>query len=285
MFDFEKEYTKYMLSWDYKPSCVKFWSLVWKSNLSINRKLWSKKYTPKMLFNELTKYINLEGGTISVDDTVIDKKYSRETKWELLWKFWSWKHKKVVLWINLITLFFTDNKWTKIPLTWRVVDKKEWTTKNEYFRDMLSEALNWWIKPSIVTFDSWYSSWENLNYINSLWIDFLCSIKKNRLLSKDIRKYKKIQEYPISEEWEVLHLKNVWFVKVFKKNGRTYIFKSWSDKSKRKKDWTKKFSTASFHKEHNTHWGIECFHRAIKQLCCIEKWLFRNKCQIKNHIY
>ena len=36
---------------------------------------------------------------------------------------------------------------------------------------------------------------------------------------------------------------------------------------------------------HNKHWLIEQFHRAIKQVCNIEKFQVRNKNPIKNHIF
>ncbi len=36
---------------------------------------------------------------------------------------------------------------------------------------------------------------------------------------------------------------------------------------------------------HDTHWGIEAFHRAIKQVCGICKFMVRNTQAIKTHIF
>jgi hypothetical protein len=36
---------------------------------------------------------------------------------------------------------------------------------------------------------------------------------------------------------------------------------------------------------HDTHWQIETFHRAIKQLCGICRFMVRDSCAIKTHIF
>jgi hypothetical protein len=66
------------------------------SHDSINRFLARENYTPEDLFKEVEPKIELEGGTVSVDDMVIDKLYSDPTKAELIDYFWSGKHKKLL---------------------------------------------------------------------------------------------------------------------------------------------------------------------------------------------
>jgi hypothetical protein len=56
----------------------------------------SGKLYPEDLFKEVEPKIELEGGTVSVDDMVIDKLYSDPTKAELIDYFWSGKHKKLL---------------------------------------------------------------------------------------------------------------------------------------------------------------------------------------------
>jgi len=46
------------------------------SHDSVNRFLLRERYEPKDLFSIIEKIINLEGGILSVDDTVIEKIYS-----------------------------------------------------------------------------------------------------------------------------------------------------------------------------------------------------------------
>ena len=36
---------------------------------------------------------------------------------------------------------------------------------------------------------------------------------------------------------------------------------------------------------HRQHWGIECYHRALKQLCHAERFLVRWKQAIRNHVF
>jgi len=51
--------------------------------------------------------INLIGGTLSGDDTVIDKPYSDPQLTELIGYFWSGSHHRVVKGIQLVTLVQT----------------------------------------------------------------------------------------------------------------------------------------------------------------------------------
>lgn len=62
------------------------------SHDSINRFLLRERYDPKDLFDELKQHIELIGGTLSGDDTVIDKPYSNPLLTELIGYFWSGKH-------------------------------------------------------------------------------------------------------------------------------------------------------------------------------------------------
>ncbi len=52
--------------------------------------------------------------------------------------FWSGKHKRSVKGINL---YYTDTKGQHLPINFRVYDKSEGETKNDYFRDILEEVL------------------------------------------------------------------------------------------------------------------------------------------------
>ena len=53
-------------------------------------------------------------------------------------------------------------KMVKIFHQFRIYDKSESKTKNDYFMDMLSEVLSWGAKIQFITGDSWYSSTANL---------------------------------------------------------------------------------------------------------------------------
>lgn len=86
------------------------------SHDSVNRFLLREQYEPKDLFIELRPDINLSGGTLSGDDTVIDKPYSDPNLTELIGYFWSGKHHRVVKSIQLITLYYTDPSGKSVPV-------------------------------------------------------------------------------------------------------------------------------------------------------------------------
>jgi len=54
----------------------------------------------------------------------------------------------------VITLYYTDPQGRSLPVNYWVYDKAEKKTKNEYFREMLAEVLEWGIKPNFMTADS-----------------------------------------------------------------------------------------------------------------------------------
>jgi hypothetical protein len=130
------------------------------SHDSVNRFLYREAYTPLDLFKEVRGTLNLKGGTLSVDDTVLDKPYSQYM--ELVGYFWSGKHHRSVKGINLITLYYTDIHDQHQPINFRVYDKREGKTKNDYFQEMLIEVLAWGLEPAFVTGDSWYGCVANL---------------------------------------------------------------------------------------------------------------------------
>ncbi len=92
------------------------------------------------------------------DDTVIDKPYSDPHLTELISHFWSGKHHRVVKGIQLVTLYYTDLSGKSLPVNYRLYDKQDGKTKNDYLREMIAEVLDWGLKPRTVTTDAWYAS-------------------------------------------------------------------------------------------------------------------------------
>jgi len=142
------------------------------SHDSINRFLLRERYEPIDLFEEVKPYINWVGGILSVDDTVADKPYSDPAKAELIGYFWSGKHRQVFKGINIVTLYYRDPDGKAMPVNYRIYDKQEGKTKNNYFREMVEEVIEWGIKPLLVTGDSWYASLENLKFLRKKEIGF-----------------------------------------------------------------------------------------------------------------
>ncbi len=69
-------YTSYLLSDPRYTSCTRLAEIMGNvSHDSVNRFLERERFEPKDLFDEEAKKIELMGGVVSVDDSVLDKPY------------------------------------------------------------------------------------------------------------------------------------------------------------------------------------------------------------------
>lgn len=282
----EAMYTSYLLSEPNYSSCVGLSNVMQTiSHDSINRFLERERFEPKDLFDEEKYKINWIGGILSVDDSVLDKPYSDPKKAAFIDYFWSGKHHAIVKGINLMSLFYTDIHGISVPVNYRICDKSSGKTKNDYFREMLTELLVWGLVPAWITGDSWYSSLENLKFIRGKKINFMFGVGSNRIISSERGKYIQIQKFEgwSSDDIAIVYLKDYGLVKVCRqlyKNVYHYYIMSTAELNK-----LETLTKIDFEKLHHTHWRIEQFHRAIKQVCNIERFQVRNENPIKNHIF
>lgn len=254
------------------------------SHDSVNRFLLRERYEPRDLFEKVKTIINLTGGILSVDDTVIEKLYSNLNHAELIGYFWSGKYHKSIKGLNLITLYYSDVHGNSLPINYRIYDKKEGKTKNNYFQEMLTEVIKWGVKPRLVTGDSWYSGVENLKFLRNQKLGFLFGVEKNRTVSNKPGKYCQVSNLEITDEGLITHLREFGSVKLFRKDfkkedSRHYILYLPDAKA------NKQITRSEFVTIHDTHWGIETFHRAIKQVCGICRFMVRDSQAIKTHIF
>jgi hypothetical protein len=282
----EEIYTSYLLSDPQYTSCTRLSAIMGTiSHDSINRFLERERFEPKDLFDEERDKIELVGGIISVDDSVLDKPYSDPSKAAFVDYFWSGKHHDIVKGINIICLFYTDIHGISVPINYRIYNKAVSKTKNDYFREMLVEVMSWGVLPAWVTGDSWYSSLENLKFIRSQKLNFMFGVESNRIISSERGKYIQIQKF---EDWSpddmaTVYLKDYGMVKacrqIYKNVYRYYVM------SAHELEYLENIKKTDFKRLHDAHWGVERFHRAIKQVCNIEHFQVRNENPIKNHIF
>jgi len=278
-------YTLFLLCEPKYVSCVRLAQILGElSHDSINRFLCREDYTPKDLFDELLPHIKLEGGTLSVDDMVIDKLYSDPNKAELIDYFWSGKHKKTVKGINIVTLYYTDPQGVSVPVNYRLVHKREGKTKHDYFLEMLIEVRAWGLKPKMVTGDSWYASKDNLNFLKDEEFGGLFALEANRSVSLEQGgKYVQLQSLDIPQDGLIVYLKQVGQVKIFRtvfKNEYRYYGMLIPNQSN-----LSSINESEFKRIHDHHWGIEQYHRALKQVCNIERFQVRETQGIRTHIF
>ena len=277
-------YTLFLMAEPKYVSCLRLGEIMKdRSHDSVNRFLLREKYTPQDLFDENKDKMVLEGGSLSVDDSVIDKPYRDPNKTELVGYFWSGKHKRTVKGINLISLYYTDIVGNSYPVNFRIYDKTEGKTKNDYFLEMLEEVESWGIKPAWITNDSWYSSNKNLKYLKNKRLSLLSGIANNRLVSLEKGQEVQVQTLEIPEEGLVVYLKGFAWVKIFCqnfKNEARYYACYQPDLEE-----LQKLSRSKFKRLHDQHWQIEMFHRVIKQVCNIERFYVRDTQAIQNHFF
>jgi hypothetical protein len=287
-------YTLYLLSEPLHVSCLRLSQILADlSHDSINRFLLRERYGPKDLFDEVKSELTLSGGTLSVDDTVLDKPYRDPEKTALVDYFWSGKHKHMVKGINLITLYYIDTDGVSVPVNYRLNDKQDGKTKHDYFHDMIAEVMEWGLKPAIITADSWYASVGTITLLKNGEWGFLFGIESNRLVQVGLCPDLQVQSLDIPRNGLIVQLKQVGLVKVFrtvfKDEFRHYIL--WlpalpqlppvsiktpavnltvTEVNIRRRLET--ITEAQFKQIHDHHWGIKQFHRAVKQVCNIEKF-------------
>jgi hypothetical protein len=251
------------------------------SHDSVNRFLLRESYEPKDLFDEAKMLVDLIGGTVNIDDTVLDKPHSRHM--DLVRHFWSGKHHRTVKGLNLITLYYSDKQGRSVPINYRVYDKADNKTKNDYFLEMLDQVLAWGLKPSYATGDSWYSSTSNLKAVKNHGLGLMFAIESNRTVSVEKGTWVQVQKLDVPEEGMLVWLRDFGQVKLFRTRLKdqlrhyvTYLPKS---------DDYAAFKKAEFDALHAQHWRIEQYHRMIKQVCNIERFQVRSKVAIHNHIF
>lgn len=227
------------------------------------------------LWEEARTLVEPERGLLVVDDTTLDKPYSR--KMGLVHRHWSGKHHRVVSGINLCTLLWSEAG-ALVPTDFRVYDKPhDGLTKNDHFRAMLESAKERGFRPRHVLFDSWYSSLDNLKAIRGYGWHWLCRLKSNRLVNPDKSANVAIREIEIPEEGRAVHLKAYGMVKVFRTVARDGGAEHWATGDL-------KMSESDREKLEDAGWGIEVYHRALKQCCGIERSQARRERAQRNHL-
>lgn len=274
-------YMGFLMSEPNSATCTRLSEVMGISHDSVNRFLLREAYEPRDLFNEAMASLNPKGGVLSVDDTTLDKPYSQHM--ELVGHFWSGKHHRVVKGLNLITLYYTDVQGRHQPVNYRIYDKSEGKTKNEYFREMLAEVLDWGLEPDLATGDSWYSCVANLETVRNHGMGLLFAVESNRLVSIEKGAWIQVQQLDIPEDGLLVWLRDFGEVKLFrtrlKDQLRHYVVHLPDT------DRLSTFGHDAFVRQHDRHWQIEQYHRAIKQVCHIEHFQVRNETPIRNHVF
>lgn len=227
------------------------------------------------LWQEVKPLIDPQRGALILDDSTLDKPYGRQI--DLVTYHWSGKHHRVVAGINLISLVWTNGDLV-LPCDFRLYDKPfGGQTKNEHFQAMLAEAHARGFLPEMVLFDGWYASLANLKAVRAKGWRWLTRFKSNRLVNPDDTGNVPVATLAIPPEGLVVHLKGYGFVRVFRTVAPDGDAEYWA---------TSELELAEAEREEwaRQGFGIENYHRGIKQCCGIEKCQARRAAAQRGHI-
>lgn len=248
---------------------------------SVTRFLSGTNLTPRALWDYAKPLVDLTGGVLILDDTVLDHWYGKEielVKWQ-----YSGTHHRVVQGIGLINLLWSkEDSDNHIPTDYRLYHPKtDGKTKNQHARDMLKGARHRGFTPKLVTMDCWYASTETLHLINDYGWTFVAGMRSNRVVFKINQG--KATKYSVStistpKEGIVVRLKEYGMVRLFQlvaTNGKVeYIATN-----------NLKYSHADVRDAYARRWKIEEFHRGLKQTVGVEMCQSRSQRAQRTHIF
>lgn len=235
------------------------------------------------LWQETQGLIARDAGVLVLDDTTLDKPYAR--KMELVSRHWSGKHRRVVWGINLLTLLWSDGV-ALIPCDFRLYDKPQsGKSKNDHLatatspqvRDLLAVARERGFAPEYVLFDSWYASLENLKTVRGYGWHWLTQLKGNRQVNPDGQGNVPLHALTIPESGRQVHLRGYGFIKVFRTVSKDGDVEHWATSQLNLSEESREVLAKQA-------WGIESYHRGLKQCCGVEKSAARKGEAQRHHI-
>ena len=227
------------------------------------------------LWGEVRPLIRPEAGVLVIDDSTLDKPRARHIG--LVGHHWSGNHHAVVRGINLLTAVWSDGD-RLYPCDYRVYHKAaDGKTKNDHFADMLSAAHARGFRPRAVLFDGWYASVENLKRVRDFGWTFVTRFKGNRKVRIDHGEATALAGQAVAATGTVVWLPGYGEVRVFRvvaPNGDTT---HWATNDLGMDEATRLvFGELS--------WGIEEYHRGLKQFTGVERCQVRAERGQRNHI-
>jgi hypothetical protein len=247
----------------------------------------------------LVRQIESDDGLLILDDSISEKPYTDSNG--LISPHFDHCTGTFVNGINFVSLLYRNKK-VQLPIGYELVvktlqciiktQKECWRsarTKNEMFRDLIRCAYQNAVKFAFILCDSWYVNAENINYILSIKKNLIGAVKSNLdvALSKEDRakgKFVKISQvklnpgdlkeiYIRSVNQTVLICKDV-FTNKDNSEGELYLLCT---------DLTKSYQfIISTYQE---RWGIEDYHKSLKNNASLEKSPTRTPQTQKTHFF
>ncbi len=239
-----------------------------------------------------------ETGLLVVDDSIIEKAYTDANG--LVTVHYDHSKDRYVKGINLVSALLVLGQ-VVLPVAYELVVKtprcevktrkevwKSERTKNEMFRDMLTVCVQNSLRFSYVLCDSWYTNSENIKHVLGLKKHLIGAVKSNlevalSLADKKAGKFLKLNQLQLE-----LGLKQVYIrqLEVPVSLGKDIFINE--DGSKGLMYLICTDLTLSFQQICTTYqkrWGVEAYHKSLKQNACAAKAPVKTITTQANHLF
>jgi hypothetical protein len=274
------------------------------SHDQVTRYLAGTKKTASDLWRTVKAFVRevqSEAGVLIIDDSIEEKPYTDENDIVC----WHYDHSKdrMLKGINFLTALYSSQG-VSVPVGFHLVAKTEKyldpktqqekrrspVSKNEVCRDLIKQAVRNRIAFRFVLFDVWFASAENMVFLKQqLHRDFICPLKTNRKVAlnkadKQQGRYVRVDTLELeAQASRKIYLEGVDFPLVLVKQvftnedgsiGLRYLVSS---------DTTLSFDviTTTYHRR----WGVECYHKSLKQNVSLAKSPTQTVTTQTNHFF
>lgn len=279
------------------------------SHDQVTRLLSQSHFTSKDLWVSVKKLVRqheTEDACLIFDDCIIEKPYMEENDL-ISWHFDHCKGRSVKG-VNLLTALYWSQSAAsdaplRVPVNYRAVKKTELsidkktgaerrkspTTKNDMLREMLVQCIHNQLKFRYVLADSWFSSCENMRFIHKRNKYFIFDMKSNRKaamsdIERNLGQWKGIDELVLPDntptkvwlkdlEIPVLLLKQVFINKDSSVGVRFLVTNDFG------------LSGDQIAASYKKRWGVEEYHKSLKQHTAVGKSPARNPDSQNSHLY
>lgn len=254
----------------------------------------------------LVRQVEHPDAVLKIDDTIEEKPHSTEN--EVI--TWHWDHSKKpkaghVKGINILNFLYQSPLGIEIPVSFEIVRKSEEyldtksgkvnkrspKTKNEMLRDQLFVLVKYNRVPfRYVVWDTWFSAQENFNFVHyQLEKYFIGAIKSNRKVALsmedklqgrfhrvdrlDLQADQAITVYVQGLDFPVQLLKRV-FINKDGSSGDLYLVTN-----------DLKMEPQAICTTYDKRWGVEVFHKSLKQNVGLEKSPTKHETSQCNHVF
>lgn len=261
----------------------------WFSHDLINRLLRREKYSPRLIWEQVSQVIEAHPkGYVLFDDTVVDKRYS--TQIELVRRQYSGNAHGVLRGIGIVTCVYvnpdTEDFWL---IDYRIYDPQgDKKSKLDHVADMLEHTVyQKKLSFKAVLMDTWYATKDLMLKIDALDKVYYCPLKDNRNVddSREERGYQAVKNLLWSKK-ELCAGKCI-KIKGFPKDYKVQCFRV--EVSTHRTDYVvtndkTRLSCEDVQQACRLRWKIEQLHRESKQLTGLESCQCRKARIQRNHI-